>query len=308
MRGHSRSIENDLCTSCACVCARASLRYVRLLYLPLHRKRRKLPIPHGSLLNHAGYLLALPPGDAWSRLATMANLLDKLNYTRTVLIQAKDAEGREDELELVKLPEDTTLAGFTPLMSNPQDPCYVEKTEDMDIAQVCLRISKVLFFGQVFLCGLETPVLKLQKNEIGMSEYVSVVEASSISSPSSPPEQSDSELLVESYSEDEDGPVSTMKRLPSSNDVFDDNGAPLALGEIRSLIERKEELERKQRKQDRHRQRVQVSGKKASPVARDRLAPLAIDKDDPSILRRDRSQLRSYLLSHYSCTHRNFQS
>lgn len=58
-----------------------------------------------------------------------------------------------------------------------------------DIAQVCLRISKVLFFGQVFLCGLETPVLKLQKNEMGMSEYVSVVEASSISSPSSPPEQ-----------------------------------------------------------------------------------------------------------------------
>ncbi|KAK2576206.1 hypothetical protein KPH14_008409 [Odynerus spinipes] len=205
-----------------------------------------------------------PPGDAWSRLATMVNLLDKLNYTRTVLIQAKDAEGREDELELVKLPEDTTLAGFTPLMSNPQDPCYVEKTEDMDIAQVCLRISKVLFFGQVFLCGLETPVLKLQKNETGMSEYVSVVEASSTSSPSSPPEQSDSELLVESYSEDEDEPVSTMKRLPSNSDVLDDNGAPMAFGEIRSLIERKEELERKQRKQDRHRQRVQAILKKSS--------------------------------------------
>ncbi|XP_015171986.1 PREDICTED: telomerase-binding protein EST1A isoform X1 [Polistes dominula] len=205
-----------------------------------------------------------PPGDAWSRLATMANLLDKLNYTRTVLIQAKEAEGREDELELVKLPEDTTLAGFTPLMSNPQEPCYVEKTEDMDIAQVCLRISKVLFFGQVFLCGLETPVLKLQKNESGMSEYVSVVEASSTSSPSSPPEQSDSELLVESYSEDENEPVSTMKRLPLNSDVLDDNGAPVALGEIRSLIERKEELERKQRKQDRHRQRVQAILKKSS--------------------------------------------
>lgn len=35
------------------------------------------------------------------------------------------------ELELVKLPEDMTLAGFTPLMSNPQDPCYAEKNEDM---------------------------------------------------------------------------------------------------------------------------------------------------------------------------------
>jgi len=37
------------------------------------------------------------------------------------------------DLELVKLPEDITLAGFTPLMLNPQDPCYVEKTEDMVI-------------------------------------------------------------------------------------------------------------------------------------------------------------------------------
>lgn len=40
------------------------------------------------------------------------------------------------ELELVKLPEDITLAGFTPLMLNPQDPSYVEKTEDMVSAQL----------------------------------------------------------------------------------------------------------------------------------------------------------------------------
>ncbi|XP_078044593.1 uncharacterized protein LOC144474030 isoform X1 [Augochlora pura] len=199
-----------------------------------------------------------PAGDAWSRLATMVNLLDKLCYSRTILIQAKDAEGREDELELVKLPEDTTLAGFTPLMSNPQDPIYAEKTEDMEKAQVCLRINMILFFGQVYLCGLETPVLKLQKSENGDSEYVSVVEASSTSIPSSPPEQSDSELLVESYSEDEDEPVSsTLRRLPSCTDVPDDNAASGAAVEIRSLIEKKEELERRQRKQDRHRQRVQ---------------------------------------------------
>lgn len=93
------------------------------------------------------------------------------------------------ELNLVKLPEDATLSGFTPLMSNPQDSFYAEKTEDMEVAQVCLRIQKILFFGQVFLCGLETPVLKLQKNEFGVSEYVSLVETSSTSSPNSPPEQ-----------------------------------------------------------------------------------------------------------------------
>lgn len=41
-----------------------------------------------------------PPGDAWSRLATMVNLIEKLNYTRTTLIQGKDAEGHEEGKKL----------------------------------------------------------------------------------------------------------------------------------------------------------------------------------------------------------------
>ncbi|XP_051160471.1 telomerase-binding protein EST1A-like isoform X3 [Leptopilina boulardi] len=201
-----------------------------------------------------------PPGDAWSRLATLVNLLEKLPCPKDLLISTKDAEGREDDLELVKLPEDTTLAGFTPLMSNPQDSFFTQKTEDMEIVQVCLRISKILFFGQVFLCGLETPVLKLQKSETGISEYVSVVEASSASSPSSPPVQSDSELLVESYSEDDEDAPATLRRLSSSGDVLssDTLTSQTPVSEIRSLIERKEELERRQKKQDHHRQRVQA--------------------------------------------------
>ena len=67
---------------------------------------------------------------------------------------------------------------------------------------------------------------------------------------------------MESYSEGEDEPVSALRRLPSCTDVPDDGTAPVAAVEIRSLIERKEELERRQRKQDRHRQRVQVSRKR----------------------------------------------
>ncbi|XP_011306226.1 telomerase-binding protein EST1A isoform X2 [Fopius arisanus] len=193
------------------------------------------------------------PGDAWSRLAVMVNLLEKLPYPRNIVIQSRDATGRENELNLVKLPEDSTLSGFTPLMSNPQEPFYALKSEDMEVVQVCLRIHKILFFGQGFLCGLETPVLKLQKSETGMSEYVSLVETSSASAPSSPPEQSDSEILVDSYSEDDDGdPESSSDRVSS---VPKDLTSP---PEIRSLIERKEELERRQRKQERHRQRVQA--------------------------------------------------
>ena len=67
--------------------------------------------------------------------------------------------------------------------------------------------------------------------------------------------------MVESYSEGEEDSISTLRRLPSCGNVTDDTTAPVAAVEIRSLIERKEELERRQRKQDRHRQRVQVSAK-----------------------------------------------
>lgn len=68
--------------------------------------------------------------------------------------------------------------------------------------------------------------------------------------------QSDSELLVESYSEDED---EGTKKVSSPDNVAAAAVSPTAASEIRSLIERKEELERRQRRQDRHRQRVQVS-------------------------------------------------
>lgn len=48
-----------------------------------------------------------------------------------------------------------------------------------EVAQVSLRIHKVLFCGTVFLCGVDPPVLKLHKDESGASEYISVVEAPS---------------------------------------------------------------------------------------------------------------------------------
>ncbi|XP_034941646.1 uncharacterized protein Smg6 isoform X2 [Chelonus insularis] len=196
-----------------------------------------------------------PPGDAWSRLATMVNLLEKLPYPRNIIIHEREATGRENELSLIKLPEDTTLAGFTPLMSCPRESFYADKNDDMEVAQVCLRMHLIVFFGQEFLCGLETPVLKLQKNESGVSEYVSLVETLNTSSPNSPPEQSDSELLVDSYSEEEEEPVSLSK--PISSDLTTES-------DIRLLIERKEELERRQRRQERHRQRVQEILQKSS--------------------------------------------
>lgn len=69
-------------------------------------------------------------------------------------------------------------------MYNIQEAVYVREQVDLECAQMCVRIGKILFFGTVFLCGLEPPVLKLQKYET-YSEYISVVRTSSRDSPSS---------------------------------------------------------------------------------------------------------------------------
>lgn len=64
--------------------------------------------------------------------------------------------------------------------------------------------------------------------------------------------QCNEDLLVESFSEDEDGDANAdkEKNVQSSGDATP--------GEIRTLLDRKVELERRQRTQELHRQRVQV--------------------------------------------------
>jgi protein SMG6 len=70
-------------------------------------------------------------------------------------------------------------------------------------------------------------------------------------------------LVVESFSEDEDEDKTTDKEgkveaVSSVSSSELDSGAALAPVEIQDLLHRKEELEKRHRKQERHRQRVQV--------------------------------------------------
>lgn len=90
--------------------------------------------------------------------------------------------------EQVRLPEDAVLSGFTPLIYNIQEPTYAPNDVDMEAAQFAHRVKKLIFFGTVFLCGLEPPVLKLELED-KKREYVSVVcMSASRSQPPSPPE------------------------------------------------------------------------------------------------------------------------
>lgn len=88
---------------------------------------------------------------------------------------------------MVRLSEDTVLSGFTPLMYNEHEPSYGPTEVETEISQLALRLAKILFFGTVFLCGLEPPVLKLEIDN-DFSEYISIVSLSSNpdSSPSPP--------------------------------------------------------------------------------------------------------------------------
>jgi len=75
--------------------------------------------------------------------------------------------------------------------------------------------------------------------------------------------QSDSELVVESFSEDEDGDKTVDKESKKEADLSVSNkeldpSTVVAPVEIQNLLHRKEELEKRHRRQERHRQRVQV--------------------------------------------------
>ncbi|RZF34387.1 hypothetical protein LSTR_LSTR008926 [Laodelphax striatellus] len=206
-----------------------------------------------------------PSGDAWTRLATLVNLLEKFNTHRDFL----STEPLPDS-ELVRLPEDVTLSGFTPLMYNTQDPIYTNGNCDMELAQISLRIHKIMFFGTEFLCGVDPPVLKLQKYETGVSEYVSVVEI-----PSPPVQTTISCCVVQSDNDDDEVCLESSEEEEEEEDEqeggegeSDDSGKATGVEEessesspsaaISNLRKRKEQLERSHRKQERRRQKVQA--------------------------------------------------
>lgn len=118
-------------------------------------------------------------------------------------------------------------------------------------------MQKLIFFGTNFLCKCEQPILK--KTTLvasGKFEYLSVVQNRTES-------DSDSEILLESFSDEDDdvkkdstvesnGLVDKMKESPDLKSHHD-------AVEIRRLLRRKDELERKQKMEERYNERLQVS-------------------------------------------------
>lgn len=121
-----------------------------------------------------------------------------------------------------------------------------------------------MFFGTDFLCKCKPqPILK----KISPGEYKSIVQNRTAS---------DTEILLESFSDEDDDSCKKTDDIEddkknSSNDSSNDeklsannnNGSSPNndAAEIRRLLRRKDELERKQKMQERYNERLQVSTK-----------------------------------------------
>ncbi|XP_059614016.1 telomerase-binding protein EST1A isoform X2 [Phlebotomus argentipes] len=207
--------------------------------------------------------------DPWSKLASLVMILEDVDINRDIL-----STERKTDYEIVRLQEDIALAGFTPLIYDAPEEIFCHRDNDIESAQNALRLQKILFVGTDYLCSCEPPVLKKVTCEDGTTEYISVVQNRT--------DESDSEMLVESFSDEDDNETHTGDNQAKvevcdaektcSNDVTmmgdkeefsvgskldslpncADNAA-----EIRSLLRRKDELERSQKMQERHNQRLQ---------------------------------------------------
>ncbi|XP_057667443.1 telomerase-binding protein EST1A isoform X1 [Diorhabda carinulata] len=180
------------------------------------------------------------PGDCWSRLATLMNLLEPMDQSQAVNFIKDPQEGYEP----VRLPEDSVLCGFTPLLYTSDDTIYASKDVDIEAAHFTHRLNKLLFFGTVYLCGIDPPVLKLEIED-DVRDYVSVVcTSNSRDSPPNTELRQNNEVLLESFSDD-NGDERLEEKITSGVST-----------EIRDLLTRKGELEKRRKSQELHLERV----------------------------------------------------
>uniref|UniRef100_A0A336N3P0 CSON005905 protein n=2 Tax=Culicoides sonorensis TaxID=179676 RepID=A0A336N3P0_CULSO len=145
--------------------------------------------------------------DPWLKLASLVTILDNFEFC------CRENFSCEPKLdfELVKLHEDFTFAGFTPLLNVKLEPVYVNRSHDMDKAENDVRLQKILDFGKNVLCSCSPPILEKRTLNNGTSEYISVVQNRT-------EESSDSEILLECISDEDDDQSNNSSdvQLPST--------------------------------------------------------------------------------------------
>nr|XP_049695353.1 telomerase-binding protein EST1A isoform X2 [Helicoverpa armigera] len=181
--------------------------------------------------------------DPWDWLAKLMNILEALD-DKSIEFENEVKEG----YVCVRLPEDASLGGFTPLMYMEPAVAWVrpEQLGQHHAAEHALRVSKLLFFGTEYLVGVEPPVLRLEYPADAAPRYVSAVQRVQ---PLLTPLQQLSE-----NSEDESTESGVASEAQSHSEGVEAEGTDEA---TRKLLRRKEQLENRKATLDKHRQRMQ---------------------------------------------------
>ncbi|CAH2073901.1 unnamed protein product, partial [Iphiclides podalirius] len=185
--------------------------------------------------------------DPWDWLAKLMNILEKLD-DKSIELENDMKEG----YVAVRLSEDASLAGFTPLMYMEPAVAWLraDRAAPHHAAEHALRTRKLLFFGTEYLVGVEPPVLKLEYPSGASPRYVSAVQKTQ---PQYPPLQN----LAE---DSDDGESACGAAASEPAGLCSGPGAPLPEGAdeaTRRLLRRKEQLESRKATLERRRQRMQ---------------------------------------------------
>ncbi|CAK1581884.1 unnamed protein product [Parnassius mnemosyne] len=183
--------------------------------------------------------------DPWDWLAKLMNILESLD-DKSIELENEMKEGHA----AVRLAEDASLAGFTPLMYMEPAVAWLraDRAAPLPAAEHALRTRKLLFFGTEYLVGVEPPVLKLEYPADASPRYVSAVQKTQpqYSPLQQLPEDSDDE---ESIGEATSGPTSLSEGVDELHEGTDEA--------TKRLLKRKEQLESRKATLERRRQRMQ---------------------------------------------------
>ncbi|XP_045491287.1 uncharacterized protein LOC123691097 isoform X2 [Colias croceus] len=181
--------------------------------------------------------------DPWSWLAKLMNILESMD-DKSIELESEAKDG----YICVRLAEDASLAGFTPLMYMEPAVAWARAEPPLPhhAAEHALRTRKLLFFGTEYLVGVEPPVLKLEYPTDAQPRYVSAVQQIQ-------PNYTQLQHLTED-SEDEDSTSGATSGPTSHSEGVDVEGTDEV---TRRLLRRKEQLESRKATLEKRRQRMQ---------------------------------------------------
>ncbi|XP_018008522.2 telomerase-binding protein EST1A isoform X1 [Hyalella azteca] len=193
--------------------------------------------------------------DSWSCVAELATVLHGLSEADVAIYTDEvTAGGQTDKFVPITLEEDKFLRGYDPLLASQKLPCML--TDDpaaLSRAGDWVRLQQLQTVLGKFMCGLEPPVLRLQKTAQGdvfLPAVSSPCPSPDIRAPSTldsrvPPEN---DIVEEDSSDsDDDG---------EENLAADEGGAAGGMSAtLRALWQRKRQLDKRRRRAEREKQR-----------------------------------------------------